>query len=78
MFGSPCGKLSKPVAQFGLGGAPPNIGPLTNSTPVLGDGELPKKAEGDDSWLVTIAERGEASLEPEVVRPFMDCVTECC
>jgi hypothetical protein len=52
--------------------------PLMKSTPVPGDGELLKKAEGDDSWLVTIADRGEASLEPPVVSPFIDCVTECC
>jgi len=48
------------------------------STPVPGDGELLKKAEGEDSWLVTMAERGDTSLEPAVVRPFIDCVTECC
>jgi hypothetical protein len=48
------------------------------STPVPGEGELLKNAEGEDSWLVTIADRGEASLEPPVVRPLIDCVTECC
>jgi hypothetical protein len=55
-----------------------NIVPLTYSMPVAGDGELVNNAEGDDSWLVTIAERGEASLEADVVRPFMECVMECC
>lgn len=52
--------------------------PFTKSTVVPGEGELLKKAVGDDSWLVTIAERGEASLEPDVVSPFMECVTEYC
>jgi len=84
---SPCGgiagnplfeNLSRPAAQFGFWGAPPSIVPLMNSTPVPGDGELLKNAEGEESWLVTIAERGEASLDPAVVRPFIDCVTECC
>jgi len=51
---------------------------LWKSTPAAGEGEVFKKAAGDDSWLVTIAERGEASREPEVVSPFIDWVTECC
>lgn len=52
--------------------------PLTNSIPVPGDGELLKNAEGDDSWLVTIADNGEASRDAVVVKPFIDWVTECC
>jgi hypothetical protein len=70
------------VGQLGFWGAPPSIVPLMNSTPVAGEGELLKNALGDDSWLVTMAERGEASREPEpeaeVVNPFIDCITECC
>jgi len=38
---------------------------------VPGEGEL-KKAEGDDSWLVIIAESGDASLDPPVESPFME------
>lgn len=53
-------------------GMPLSIGPLTKSSRVLGDGELLKKAAGDDSWLVIIADRGDASRDPFVVRPFMD------
>lgn len=55
-----------------------SIDPCTYSTPALvGDGEL-KKAEGDDSWLVTIADKGEASREPDVVKPFIEFVMEIC
>lgn len=42
------------------------------STLVPGDGELLKRAEGEDSWLVTIADNGDASLDPPVVRPLID------
>jgi hypothetical protein len=46
--------------------------PLMKSTPVPGEGELLKNAEGEEFWLVTIAESGEDSLDPAVVRPFID------
>lgn len=47
--GSPLfGKLSKPIAQAGFGGLLANIVPLGYSSPA-GDGELLKKADGDDS-----------------------------
>jgi hypothetical protein len=45
------------------------------SMPVAGEGEVLKNPEGDDSWLVTMAESGDASLDPDVV---MDWATECC
>lgn len=53
-------------------GTPLSICPLIKSTPAVGEGELLKKADGDESWLVTIADRGEASRDALVVRPFMD------
>ena len=54
------------------------IGPLAKSALVMGDGELWKRAAGEDSWLVTIVDRGETSLEPDVVRSFIDFVIEFC
>ena len=84
--GGPCGcacipfgeNPSKPADHDGFGGAAPIKVPLTKSKPVPGEGELLKNAEGEDSWLVTMADKGEASLDPAVVSPFIDCVTECC
>lgn len=53
--------------------------PFMKSCPPFGDGELVGfQADGDDSWLVTIAESGEASRDPLVVRPCMDWVIEFC
>lgn len=42
-----------------------------------GEGELRKLAAGDELWLVTMADTGETSLEPEVLTPFDD-VEYCC
>lgn len=55
-----------------------SIVPFMKSTVLPGEGELLKNAEGDEFWLVIIAESGEASLDPAVVSPFIDWVTECC
>jgi len=42
-----------------------SVGPDTKSPLELEDGECVFiRADGDDSWLVTIADRGEASREP--------------
>ena len=43
-----------------------------------GEGELLKKAEGDESWLKMKLDAGDTSLEPLVLRPFIDCVNEYC
>lgn len=41
-----------------------------------GDGELKKAAAGEESWLVTRADRGETSLEPGILVPWDDI--DCC
>jgi hypothetical protein len=43
-----------------------------------GDGELLKIAEGEASWLAVKFDIGETSREPDVFRPFIDCVNEYC
>jgi hypothetical protein len=70
--------LKSNVGHGDVWDTPLSIGPLIKSTPPVGDGELLKKAEGEESWLVTIADRGDASRDPLVVRPCIDCVIECC
>lgn len=50
---------------------------LKKLIPLSGEGEL-KMAAGDDSWLIAGFETGEASLEPLVFSPFMDCVNDFC
>lgn len=51
---------------------------LKSTFVALGDGEWLKKPAGDDSWLVTIAERGEASRDTFVLSPCIDWLSECC
>lgn len=49
-----------------------------NSTPLVGDGELLKKADGEDSWLMIIVDKGDASRDAFVVRPCIVWVIEFC
>lgn len=63
--GTPLVVKSYVVGQVRFSDPELNVGPDTKSPLELEDGEwLFISADGDDSWLVTIADRGEASREP--------------
>ena len=67
MFGSPLLGSANPF--FGYPKKVHWLGAASRAFPLYiscapGDGELLNMADGEDSWLITGAESGEASLEP--------------
>ena len=61
-------------------GKPPNwlTAPLAKLNFVSGDGEGWKAAAGDESWLMTIFDMGEFSLDPDVFILLKPWVMEYC